>query len=151
MNRERTGSGHAGDDRNGAAAKRHNEDLLYHGTFLQIRAMRRRNGTLPAKAWFDDLDPKDVVKLEVAAKMVETNLQLKRTVPGRLDMLDTDPRLLEIKVTRPGAGPPHLRMLGVRRENTLWIANGFSKQTNKLDARDIAEAVRITREWLDEN
>ena len=58
--------------------------------------------------------------------------------------------LLELKVTPPGSTAPHLRMIVVRDARTLWACHGFTKQKNKLEAKDISLALSIAEEWREE-
>ena len=44
--------------------------------------------------------------------------------------------------------PPHLRAFFLRRQRTLWLAVGFTKQKNKLQAQEIAAGDNVAAEWL---
>ncbi len=108
------------------------DDSLYEGDWLTIRAMRKQNGTLPAAEWLDGLQGKHQVRFQVAAKQVEVDLRDGRP-SDRLEVVpQSSERLVEFRITRPGATAPHLRMLGLRDGQTLWMAHGFKKQTNQL-------------------
>ena len=58
--------------------------------------------------------------------------------------------LLELRVTPKGGTPPHLRLLVLRRGQTLWAASGFTKQKNQLERSDIELGEQIAREWLEQ-
>lgn len=125
------------------------DDLIYAGEWLTIRAMRRRNGTLPAKEWADGLDKKGRGQLLSAAAIMETTLRAYRPPAGRAEQVKaSEMGLWELRVTKAGSTPPHLRLLFLRRGQTLWAAHGFTKQQNKLAARDIAQGDSIALEWL---
>ncbi len=135
-----------------AKVSREDDDLLYDGDWLEIRAMRRRNGELPAKTWADGLDKKGKGQLMAAATIIETSLRSGRPPAGRAEKVAGSAcGLWEFKVTKPGGTPPHLRLLYLRRGRTLWAAVGFTKQKNKLEARDIDAGDAVAREWLEES
>jgi hypothetical protein len=126
------------------------EDLLYDGDWLEIRAMSRRNGDLPAKTWADGLDKKGKAQLMAAATVIETTLRSGRPPAGRAEkVVGSACGLWELKVTKPGSTPPHLRLLYLRDGQTLWAAVGFTKQKNKLAQSDIDAGGAVAREWLE--
>jgi Phage derived protein Gp49-like (DUF891) len=128
------------------------EDLMFLGDWLAVRAMRRTNGRMPAREWADGLDKRGQGQLLAAAAILETTLRSGRPPGGRAESVKASRMgLWELKVTKPGGTPPHLRVLYVRRDRTLWAANGFTKQTNELSIQDIRGAERILKEWSDEN
>jgi hypothetical protein len=59
--------------------------VLYAGEWLTVRAMRRRNGTYPAKEWADGLDKKGRGQLLAAATILETTLRANRP-PRRVEL-----------------------------------------------------------------
>jgi putative component of toxin-antitoxin plasmid stabilization module len=125
------------------------DDLLYGGEWLRIRAMKRRNGSYPAKEWADSLDKKGKGQLLAAAMILETTLRANRPPAGRAGLVNASKQgLWELRVTKAGSTPPHLRLLFLRRGQTLWVANGFTKQQNKLSSTDIALGDSIALEWL---
>ncbi len=124
------------------------DDTLYRGEWLEIRAIRRRNGRMPAVDWYEGLDARGKGRFQAAAKNVEVSLSSGRPPADRLEKVKgSKVGLLELRVTPKGGSPPHLRLLVVRREKTLWAANGFTKQKNRLERGDIEEAERIVREF----
>lgn len=127
------------------------DDVLYEGEWLTIRAMRRRNGRLPAVEWWESLDKRGKAKFLAAAEVVQNTLRSGRPPAGRLENVrGSKVGLLELRVTPKGGSPPHLRVLVLRREQTLWAANGFTKQKNKLERADVELGERIASEWLGE-
>ena len=125
------------------------DDVIYAGEWLTIRAMRRSNRTCPAKEWVDGLDKKGKGQLQAAAAILETTLRASRPPAGRAGLVDASKYgLWELRVTKAGSTPPHLRLLYLRRGQTLWAANGFTKKQNKLTSREIAEGDSIALEWL---
>lgn len=85
-----------------------------------------------------------------AATIIETTLRSKRPPAGRAEkVIGSACGLWELKVTKPGSTPPHLRLLYLRRGRTLWAATGFTKQKNKLEPRDIDAGDAVAREWLE--
>lgn len=127
------------------------DDVLYEGEWLTIRAMRRRNGRLPAVEWWGSLDKRGRAKFLAAAAVVETTLRTGRPPAGRLEKVaGSEVGLLELRVTPKGGRPPHLRLLVLRQRQTLWAANGFTKQKNQLERADVELGERIASEWLGE-
>ncbi|GIU97433.1 MAG: hypothetical protein KatS3mg013_1236 [Actinomycetota bacterium] len=126
-------------------------DTLYAGEWLTIRAMRRRNGHMPAVEWWEALDKQGKARFLAAAAVVENTLRAGRPPAGRLEKVEgSKVGLLEFRVTPKGGRPPHLRLLVLRRERTLWAANGFTKQKNRLQRADLNLGERIANEWLEE-
>jgi len=105
-------------------------DVLFKGADVTFRAMRTKKGQFPAMEWLEGLDEGSQGRFERAAQQVEVDIRDGRQ-SGRTEVVaDSEHRLLEIRVTRKGAGRgPHLRMLGLREGNTIWVAAGFKKQT----------------------
>lgn len=116
-----------------------------------MRAMRRRNGSLPAVEWWKDLKEKGKGQFLAAAKTIETTLRSGRPPAGRAEKVQISKQgLWELKVTKPGSTPPHLRVLYLREGRTLWAANGFTKKTNELTHQDVNLSDGITSEWMKE-
>lgn len=127
------------------------DDVLYEGEWLTIRAMRRRNGRLPAVEWWESLDERGKAKFLAAAEVVQNTLRSGRPPAGRLEKVrGSKVGLLELRVTPRGGRAPHLRVLVLRRGRTLWAANGFTKQKNELERADVELGERIASEWLGE-
>lgn len=125
------------------------DDILFQGDWLTIRAMRRLNGSLPAREWFDGLDEQGQAKVLAAGKVLETTLRSGRPPAGRAGKVtNSKTGVWELKVTKPGSTPPHLRLFYLRKGRTLWAACGFTKQQNKLTAQEISTGDRIAEEWL---
>lgn len=123
------------------------DDPLWRGEHFEIRAMKRRNGSQPAREWVHGLDKKGRALFEVAAKITEVNFLSGR--PGdRAEKIEASSQgVWELKVTKPGSSPPHHRMLFVRQGNVLWATHGFTKKSNKLPQSEIEAGDRITAEW----
>lgn len=125
------------------------DDTIYAGDWLTIRAMRRKSGAFPAKEWAEGLDKKGRGQLLAAAAIIENTLRANRPPAGRAEQVKASKiGLWELRVTKAGSTPPHRRLLFLRRGQTLWAANGFTKQQNKLAANDIAQGESIALEWL---
>jgi hypothetical protein len=124
------------------------DDLIYQGDKLTIRAMRTRNGRTPAKEWFLGLDKRGLGQVTAAARVLENTILRGRPPSGRAEKITTSTEgLWELRVTKAGGTPPHLRLTYNREGNTLWAATGFAKTRNKLDRHDIRAADRVAREW----
>lgn len=79
---------------------------------------------------------------------VESTLSSGRPPAGRLSkVINSEQGLLELRVTKKGSTPPHLRVFVVRDRRTLWVATGITKTSNELDRRDIGAADGVTEEW----
>ena len=99
--------------------------------------------------WYKSLDKKGVGQLHATVTITETTLRSGRAPAGRTVMLTRSRnRLIEIRVTPPGATPPHLRLFALRRGMTLFAACGMTKKNNDLRQSEIDEADRITDRWL---
>lgn len=123
------------------------DDLLWSKDGFEFRAMRRGNGSLPAREWFDGLDQTGKARFFAAAQNVVNNFRSGRP-GGRAEKVKfSDRGLWEFKVTAPGADPPHLRALFVRERNVLWLTHGFTKTTNRLGSSDVRTGERIADEW----
>ena len=124
------------------------DDILFHGEAFVLRAMRRSNGSSPALEWFDALDNPRKARVAAAFKTYENTLIAKRPPAGRACKVVTSREgLWELRVTKQGGSPPHLRMLFTRIENTLWVAHGFTKQKNALEQKDVDFGDSITQDW----
>ena len=124
------------------------EEILYEGEWLTIRAMRRPNGRIPAAEWLSSLQERYQLRFFNAAETVEVDLRDGRNSGRTEKVLISEQGLRELKITPAGGRAPHLRMLYLRRGRTLWVAQGFKKQTNALRKRDVNPADRITEEWI---
>lgn len=126
------------------------DDVLYGGEWLRVRAMRRRNGSLPAKEWFDGLDKRGTARFLARCANVENSLRAGRPPGEAIGKIEGSATgLWELRVTPKGSTPPHLRALYLRRERTLWLATGLIKTSNELKKRDIAQGDSVAAEWID--
>jgi len=126
------------------------DDVLYGGDWLIFRAMRRRNGKLPAKEWFDGLDKRGMGRFLARVANVESSWRSGRPPGDAIGKIEISScGLWELRVTPKGGTPPHLRALYLRRERTMWLADGFTKRSNDLKERDVARGDTIAAEWLD--
>ncbi len=125
------------------------DDVLFDGDWLTVRAMRLPNGSMPAKDWHDtELGEKGTGQFLAACKVLETSFRSARPPAGRWETIPTSKhRLHELKVTKPGSTPPHLRALGFRDHQTVWLACGFTKTKNKLKKQEIEQGDSITSAW----
>lgn len=124
-------------------------DCIYDGPWLKVRAMMRRDGGSPALDWTDGLDKKGQGQLIAACEVLETTLRSGRPPAGRAERIkNSETGLWELKVTKPGSTPPHLRVLFIREGQTLWVADGLTKQQNVLTSKDVAYAETIAGEWI---
>lgn len=124
-------------------------DCIYDGSWLMVRGIIRPNGSSPALDWKDGLQEKGKGQLLAACQVMETTLRSGRPSAGRAEPIkNSKVSLCELKVTKPGSKPPHLRALYVRRGRTLWIADGLTKQKNTISASDCIQAESIVAEWV---
>jgi hypothetical protein len=111
--------------------------------------MRLPNGRLPAGEWFDGLNKKGRGRFYAAAKLIQNTLRSGRPPVGRaVKVMGSKTGLWELRVTPDGSTPPHLRLLYLRRGQTLWAAIGFTKQKNELQEKDRKTGDRIAIEWM---
>jgi phage-related protein len=114
------------------------DEILYLGDWLLIRAMRRANGDLPAREWFEGMDERMRGRFRAAAEIVERSLQIGRPTAGRTSVVrESSQRLQELRITPKGSTPPHLRLFFLRRDRVLWATHGFTKQSNSLPRHEI--------------
>lgn len=112
--------------------------------------MVSRDGAMPAAEWYDDLDDRGVAKFMAAARTLETTFRSSRPPAGRWEKVKISKTgLHEFKVTKPGGTAPHLRALGIRERRVVWLANGFTKQKNQLERRDVELGDSIHRDWIE--
>lgn len=134
-----------------AKVLRDDDDLIVRVGSLELRAMRLKNGTLPAKDWYDALDNKGKGQVAAAVGVLESTILRGRPPAGRAEKISISAcGLWELKPTKPGGRAPHLRMLFLREGNVLWAAVGFAKQKNKLAAGEINAGDAAAREWLEQ-
>ena len=127
------------------------DDTLYQGPWLTVRAMTLPGGRRPAKEWHDSLDKRGKGQFAAAFATLEASLSSGRPPAGRMSRVTTSAQgLSEVRVTKAGGTPPHLRVFAVREGRTLWLATGITKTSNRLDPRDIAEADGIVGTWREE-
>ena len=126
-------------------------DVLHVGTWLTDRAMRRRNGAMPAKEWLHRLDDRGKARFLAAVTVLENTIRSGRPPAGRAEQVKGSKiGLWELRVTNKGSTPPHLRVFYLRRGRTIWVASGITKQKNSLSPADIRTAESIAREWSSE-
>ncbi|MGH8910656.1 MAG: type II toxin-antitoxin system RelE/ParE family toxin [Egibacteraceae bacterium] len=125
------------------------DDVLDAGTsWLIVRFMRRCDGSMPAKEWFDGLTGKGRGQVLAALAVLDVGLSSGRSPAGRATKLQgSREKLHELRPTKKGGKPPHLRVLFVREGRAIWLAHGFTKRSNDLKARDLAAAETVAREW----
>ncbi len=124
-------------------------DLLWGGVWLTVRAMRAGNGRYPAKEWFDALDKQCKGRVLAAFQGVENSWRSGRPTGGRVEKVKASKTgLSELRATRAGSTPPHLRMLILRRGQAMWVAHGFKKQKNKLPQAEIDAGDRVAAHWM---
>lgn len=110
--------------------------------------MTKGNGRRPSKEWFDGLDDRSRGKFLAAVAILENTIASGRPPAGRASVITTSSEgLSELRVTKKGSNPPHLRVAYLRDKNTLWAAIGFTKQSNELKRKDIKKADSIAADW----
>lgn len=126
-------------------------DILYRGGWLTARAITLPGGDRPAKRWHDSLDKRGKGQVAAAFATLEASLSSGRPPAGRMRKVTTSTQgVSEVRVTKAGGTPPHLRAFVVREDRTLWVATGITKTSNRLDPRDIADADGIVKVWRGE-
>ncbi len=124
------------------------DDDLFTGTWLRVRPMQLPGGSQPARVWLDGLPASQLARFLAVCQAVETSLRSNRPAAGRTEKVkNSSEGLIELKITKPGGTPPHLRAFYIRDGRALWVTHGFTKTTNKLRASDIAEGDSIAKRW----
>lgn len=124
------------------------KDRIFYVGWLAVCAIRRPNGRSPAWEWYEDLDKRSKAKVISACKTMETTLRSGRPPAGRANKVENSTQgVWELRITRKGSTPPHLRALYVREGRVLWVAHGLTKQQNELKQRDIDFADSVVAEW----
>ncbi len=123
-------------------------DILYKGPWLTVRAMTLSGEERPGKEWFESLDARGRGQFLAACRTLESALSMKRPTAGRTEKVkNSSEGVHELRVTKAGSTPPHLRAFYIREDRTIWVACGIKKQKNKLTRREIDQADRITADW----
>lgn len=105
---------------------------------------------MPAVEWFNGLDKRGKGQTLAAFAVLESSLRSNRPLAGRAESVKTSKTgIWELRVTKKGGTAPHLRALFIRRGQTIWLAHGFTKQSNDLSPMDISAGERIAAEWSD--
>ncbi len=123
-----------------------NDDTILKLERLTIRAIRRDNGTLPAKEWFDALDLKIQAKILSAAKTLENSWTTNRPAGERWMKVKGYDNLWEFAATARKANPS-LRIYGTREQMTLWAAHGVAKKSQPGDRQDYKRAQEVLEEF----
>jgi hypothetical protein len=118
---------------------------------VEIRAMKRSNGRLPAKLWYDKLSEGEQGKVGACARTWYTSQTTSRPAGGKKFTVvrGSKHRLYELRPTPRGSRGrlPPLRMLVLLEGKVVWVALGLTKTDRKLSPQDIQLADRITFEW----
>lgn len=120
------------------------DDIIYRGDHLTIRAVRRRNGSMPAKEWFATLDPKLQVRVHATARVLENSWRVDRPDPEKWSKV-RGYDLWEFRATSKKA-QPSLRFYGAREGQTMWAAIGIAKKSQKTKRSDATLALRVLEE-----
>jgi len=131
------------------ADRAEDDDVLYGGTWLTVRAMQRSNGQLPALSWYRALDGRELGAFRAAATNVENSWRARRPGIVRTARIPRSSQgLTQLRVTLPAAKPPHLRAMFLRDEQVMWLTHGFSTQKKILDLAEIELGDSIAADWL---
>lgn len=104
---------------------------------------------MPALAWVEQLDKRGLGQFRAACEILENTLRSGRPPAGRAEAIPRSRTgLWELKVTKPGGTPPHLRLLYVRERSTLWAATGFTKKQNQLTDGEVAAGDAVAEAWF---
>src|SRR5690242_19153476 len=102
-------------------------DILLKSEQLTFRAIPTSNGHLPAKRFVDDLDDVARRDLMVAARILATTCAVGRSPGNRVQRVaGSRQKLYELRITPPGRGGAHHRLLYVRERNTIFVARGLT-------------------------
>lgn len=123
-------------------------DVLWNSANLTIRAMRDGD-RLPAIEWFNSLDDDDQERFLAASMNLENSRRSGRPTSRRIrPIASSDCGVHMFRVTLPRSRPPHLRLLHLQREETMWAALGASCTRDLPTSEERARADDITRRWL---
>jgi len=124
------------------------DDVLWSGSQVTVRAARLSSGEMPAKTWVDSLDKKGKGQFLAACSVIETSWTSGRGTANRAGAIATSKQnVWELRVTSAGSTAPHLRLLFVREGMTMWALDGFTKQKNKLTSQDISRGDSVAEAW----
>lgn len=121
------------------------DDFIYRGDYLTIRAVQRRNGAMPAKEWFDSLEPRLQARVLSAARVLENSWRVGRPDPEKWSKVRGHDDLWEFRATAKKA-QPSLRLYGQRDGPTMWVAVGVAKKTQKTKRSDANLAIKVLEE-----
>jgi hypothetical protein len=124
------------------------DDILWRGNHMTVRAARLPGGDMPAKTWVESLDKKGTGQFLAACTIIETSWVSGRGTANRATLISTSKEgVSELRVTSAGSTAPHLRLLFVREGMTMWALDGFTKQKNKLTSQDIGRGDSAAKSW----
>jgi len=112
--------------------------------------MKRSNGRLPARRWYDELSEWEQGKVCACVETWYTSQITSRPAGGpKFNVVKgSKHRLYELRPTPRGSrGRPPLRMLVLLEGKDVWVALGMPKKGTKLRPQDVRLADTITAEW----
>ncbi len=124
----------------------------YEAAGFTYKAIQFRNGSSPFSEWYTGLDK--TIRKTVDAGLLNTARAIAgghEFKSGRIGKLTDD--LNEVRLTKKSKqGGPHLRAIVPRPtvasgETTIWLIEGFKKQTNAITRRDLRRAKGTYVRW----
>lgn len=109
---------------------------------MVIEFLRTEGGGCPVENFLDELDPRDAQKVLWVFRLIE---HLERTPKTYLEKLTGTEEIWAVRIQ--GTRQTY-RILGFRHGDALWLTNGYSKKSRRTDAREIARAERLRRDFL---
>jgi hypothetical protein len=120
------------------------ESKVIFKQWITIAAVRDANGRWPARDWYDGLERRDQRRADAGMINFDATEKAGIRMTGRVEPVKGRRRtMIELKLTRGGSPGPQLRMLGVLRGRTFYVATGFHKRSRRLPRREIERAEAV--------
>jgi hypothetical protein len=114
---------------------------------LTFRAIASTSDYFPSKVFIEALDERGRRDFCTAARVLATSLASGRPPAGRSERVrGSGCGLFELRITPCGRCGPHVRLLYVREQNTIWCIRGVVKR-ERLRRSEIEAAEQAVKAW----
>jgi hypothetical protein len=123
------------------------DDIIFRKS-VTIRSIPDRRGRFQAKDWLLSLSLRDQRRAQAGLESFDVGFASKRGYAGRLEKIKGSRNgVLELKLTRGGTRGPQLRLLGVWRAGTFFVALGLMKTSRAIKRSDVGLADDRVDAW----
>ena len=115
---------------------------------LTFIAVPDHRGRFPAAAFLTSLDGRGRGQWRSFARMMNRAHTSGFEFCGRVTKIKgSKAGLLELRLTPRRGVSPHLRLFGVIRGNTVYLADGYAKKAQALDRRIVDRCETLIADW----